>query len=388
MVLRLIVLACLTLAARCVIAADPFPVFRERVIDPEIGQVCYAVTVADVDGDGKQDIVAVSENRVLWYRQGDWSPHVVIADQAPRDHVCIAPHDIDGDGQIDFALGASWTGKNAGTIHWLKRRETLDRPWQVFSIGAEPWAHRMRWADVLGTGAPQLVVSPLNATSGPGVRLLAFEIPENPQRDRWRSTVLNADLNRMHNHFHVDWDGDGRVDTLAAAQQGVFAITQQDDDWTAKQIGVGASSDQPQQSGAGEIRVGKLKNGARYFVTVEPMHGTMLAVYTRPPQGELWTRQLIDEGFRRGHALWTADLDGDGDDEIVFGHSDTPDVPGVNVYNCLDGHATQWEKHLVDAGGMATEDLIVGDVTGDGRPDIIAGGRATRNVKLYVNTAR
>jgi hypothetical protein len=41
---------------------------------------------------------------------------------------------------------------------------------------------------------------------------------------------------------------------------------------------------------------------------------------------------------------------------------------------------------VVDAGGVATEDLVVADFNGDGRLDIVAGGRATHNVKLYVNT--
>jgi hypothetical protein len=57
----------------------------------------------------------------------------------------------------------------------------------------------------------------------------------------------------------------------------------------------------------------------------------------------------------------------------------------VNVYRARNADATEWEKHVIDAGGIATEDLVVGDFTGDGRPDIVAGGRGTRNVKLYVN---
>jgi len=44
----------------------------------------------------------------------------------------------------------------------------------------------------------------------------------------------------------------------------------------------------------------------------------------------------------------------------------------------------QWQKHVIDTGGVATEDLVVADLTGDGHPDIVAGGRATHNVKLYV----
>src|SRR5262245_20049461 len=85
---------------------EPFPKFREQTIDAHIGEICYAVTLADVDGDSKQDIVAVSENRVVWYQNPTWKPRVIIEDQTKRDNVCIAPLDIDGDGKNDFALGA------------------------------------------------------------------------------------------------------------------------------------------------------------------------------------------------------------------------------------------------------------------------------------------
>jgi hypothetical protein len=37
---------------------------------------------------------------------------------------------------------------------------------------------------------------------------------------------------------------------------------------------------------------------------------------------------------------------------------------------------------------MATEDLMVGDFNGDGRPDIVAAGRSTRNVRIYWNETR
>jgi hypothetical protein len=40
---------------------------------------------------------------------------------------------------------------------------------------------------------------------------------------------------------------------------------------------------------------------------------------------------------------------------------------------------------MVDEGGMAAEDLVIADLNGDKRPDIIASGRATRNVKIYFN---
>jgi len=42
----------------------------------------------------------------------------------------------------------------------------------------------------------------------------------------------------------------------------------------------------------------------------------------------------------------------------------------------------------VDDGGMAAEDLTVADLNGDGKPEIIAVGRATANVKIYWNEGR
>jgi hypothetical protein len=324
---------------------------------------------------------------VLWYRNPTWEKHVIIEDQTPLDNVCIDAHDIDGDGQIDFAVGAGWT--KTGTIHWLSRGATLDEPWKVHFIGEERWVHRMRFADVLGTGKPQLVISPLNATVGDGVRLTALEIPQDPVNQRWQPTVMDASLNRMHNHWHLDFDSSGTIDTLTASREGVHRIWRQQNDWARSKLGDGARADDPDLSGAGEIKTGRLQDGTMFLVTIEPMHGTMLAVYLPPANSEsLWTRHLIDKGFQRGHALWTADLNGDGQDEIVFGHSDTPGAFGVNVYQLTDQSSMQWKKHIIDAGGMATEDLVVGDVTGNGRPDIVAGGRSTGNLKLYINLSR
>lgn len=377
-----------------VAAADDFPSFTPVVIDANIGKVCYAVTVADVNGDQLPDIVAVSENRVLWYQNPTWQPHVMIEDQTPPDNVCIAAHDIDGDGQIDFAVGAGWT--KTGTLHWIRRGRNLQDRWTVHSIGVEPWLHRIRWADVLQRGKPQLVVSPLNKTEGAGVRLLAFEIPNDPTADRWPSTVLNDELNRMHNHWHVDFEDDGSVDTLTSSQEGITLIRRQADDWSAIRLGAGAPSDDPAMRGAGEIKLGRLSNGTRFITTVEPMHGHSVAIYTAPDaqDTQTWNRKVIDTDFRRGHGLWTADLDGDGSDEIIFGHSDTPQTFGVIVYDFVatdsgdsaaSGHG-EWKKYVIDEGDMATEDLIVADLNGDGRPDIVAGGRSTHNVKFYLNT--
>ena len=393
--LRAILAGLLVVAALGAPARAAEPTFAARVIDPHPGEICYAVTLADVDGDARQDIVVVTENAVLWYGNpaetaGEWKKHTVIRDQTPRDNVCIAPHDIDGDGQVSFAVGASWP--KTGSVHWLRRGATLDEPWKVVDLGPLHSTHRMRWADVLGSGKAQLVVSPLAAPEGkPGVALTAFTVPAEPAKDRWPATILDGSLNRMHNHAQADVDADGQIDTLTASREGVHLLRQGADGFAKATLATGIAGGTPDASGCGEIKLGSLAGGREFLVTVEPMHGTAVAVYHPSSEGPAapWRRKVIDEGYVRGHALATVDLDGDGGDEIVFGSSDPSAVEGhgptLAVYRAnIDG--SRWTREVIDAGGVTVEDLVAADLTGDGNPDIVAVGRATHNVKLYVNT--
>src|SRR5262245_30433939 len=114
-------------------ACGEFPAFETVEIDPAAAHtaVC-AVAVTGVDADRKLDSVAVNERQVVWYKNPDWKKGVLIEDQTERDNVCIAPNDIDGDGKVDFALGAGWT--KIGTIQWIRRGANPEDRWQVHPI--------------------------------------------------------------------------------------------------------------------------------------------------------------------------------------------------------------------------------------------------------------
>lgn len=123
MVMRVILIGnLLSLVCSLSAVAADFPRFQPQEIDPHAGQVCYAVAAADVNGDQKLDIVVVTEDAVIWYENPGWRKQDIIRKATLRDNVCIQPHDIDGDGRVDFALGAGWQPtdtKSPGTLQWL-----------------------------------------------------------------------------------------------------------------------------------------------------------------------------------------------------------------------------------------------------------------------------
>jgi hypothetical protein len=132
----------------------------------------------------------------------------------------------------------------------------------------------------------------------------------------------------------------------------------------------------------GEIKLGRV-GGRRMIATVEPWHGKSVVIYADQPG--VWARTVIESEITGGHALGWADFDGDGSDELAVGWRDQK--PGVAVYT-VDREGALKSKVMIDEGGMAAEDLVVADLNGDKRPEIIASGRATRNVKIYWNETR
>lgn len=385
------------------------PQFRIEEIEKGLG-VGYAVLLVDVNNDGKKDIVVVDQKRVVWYENPSWKRRNIIEGKTAPDNVCISAADIDGDGQLDFALGAAWNPSNTksgGTLQWLKRGKTLDEPWSVHPIGEEPTLHRIRFADLDGTGKPVLLVVPLmgrdstagkNHMDGRPVRVLAYRIPKDPIRDRWRMEVLDQSMHVIHN-FQAIPAGKGKEMQIATASyEGVNLLRRQDGKWRRREIGPGDQSNPKGSRGSSEIKYGKLKNGRPFLATIEPWHGDKVAVYTPPLLTEMWESPgwpcyILDDKLKWGHAVWCADLDGDGSDELIIGVRDVlSDRPGENcgvrIYKAIDDNGRKWERHLLDEGGVRVEDLAAADLDGDGRIDLVAVGRQSHNARIYWNKAK
>ena len=370
------------------VPVDAALTFERQEIRAQFG-VGYAVTVADMNADRRPDVVAISGTQLTWYENPTWREHVLLEGQTPKDNVALAPHDVDRDGRTDVALAAAWNPRDTnggGTLHWVRQQAGSDAG-TLLNVSSEPTLHRIRWADVDGKNGPELIVAPLHGRgtsppewNGQGPRLLAFSVPSQPARDAWPVEVVDDSLHILHNFTPVRFTRTDRDELLTASREGLHLYTRGDEGrWTKRKIGEGAP---------GEIKAGRV-GGRRMLATVEPWHGTSIVVYREPEAGAgpdaIWARSTLDGSLAGGHAIAWADLDGDGDDELVGGWREG--TGGVVVYD-VTREGTLRSRTPVDLQGMATEDVATADLDGNGRPEIIASGRRTANVVIYWNRTR
>ena len=124
-------------------------------------------------------------------------------------------------------------------------------------------------------------------------------------------------------------------------------------------------------------------------LALEQVNAVVIYTEGEGPKG-MWTRTVLDEQIKWGHAVWCADLDGDGGDDLVLGFRDPlpgSRGPGLNIYRVKDPAAAKldWDRHVLEDKGVATEDMTCADLNDDGRIDIVAVGRATGNARIYWN---
>ena len=367
---------------------SPVPKFETQVIDAAIS-IGYGLALGDVDGDGKPDILLADKKQFVWYRNGDWKRFVMIDSLTEYDNVCIAARDLDGDGKVEVAVGAQWnpgettdSGKS-GSVHYLIRPKDPTQPWEAVALHHEPTIHRMRWVKSLD-GQFYLVVLPLHGRGnkngeGEGVKMIAYQFPKNP-KDGWKMTVVDQSMHLTHNLDIKENKSANESDLYVAGKEGIKRITA----FNGKNSETPAQKIQGVENSAGEVRIGNSGNKQTFIATIEPMHGTALAVYTGV---DYKTRIVLDEQLKEGHALAAADLLGLGYDQVVAGWRipNAAGKTGVKIYVPQDKNNTKWDAFWIDENGMATEDLQVMDMNGDGKPDIIAAGRATKNLKIYWN---
>ena len=285
----------------------------------------YAVTVADVNGDRKPDVVAVTEDAVVWYENPSWAQarHHPQGDRegqrlhpAPR-HRWRRPDRLRAGGRL--ASAGHEEPQHAPVARPRRDRPMADPPDPLRGADAAP--PPLGLGEGQETGKKQLVVAALQGrgTKGPnwgageGVRVLVYDVPEKPDRRQLagggRRQLAAHDPQpsahrpeRRRSATRSSWPPGRACSCSSATSPG-----------TGPRPGSAAATRSPSRPrGRARSRSAAWRKGGSYIATIEPWHGYQVVVYTPPSSpadrdaaaaagpAPLWSRQVIAEPLAMG----------------------------------------------------------------------------------------
>lgn len=372
----------LSLFALPLLAASPAQ-FAEHTVGTGL-RGGYQVVIADLNHDGKPDLIALASGmpELVWYENPGWQRHVIAGGFTQMINLAVVDSGR-GDGIPDIVLAhgfAMAAAKSEGIVSVLRHNGDPREPWTVTEIDRLTTSHRIRTADVDGSGKRIVIDAPLIGAKAEAPEYrdqtpLVFYRP-----GEWkRQDIAPGNFGLVHGIYVVDWDGDGRDEILTCGFEGIHLFKLgKAGAWTRAEIAKGAPDAWP-KSGTSDVAVGRLAK-ERFLAAIEPWHGNQVAIYLR--KSGAWARQMIDDSLADGHTILTADLNGDGNDEVIAGCRGGPQ--SVNLYYAEDNSGQRWSKQTLD-GAMPAAACAVGDLNGDKRTDIACIGSANATLKWYEN---
>jgi hypothetical protein len=344
--------------------------FRHHVIDIGMdGRGFGQTALADLTGDGRPEFVmGVSGGPIYVYEYHtpqQWTRYRV-GENSPSE-VGLAVLDVDGDGRLDLVAGGAWY-RNSGSLSNPFERLVFDP--KLAGV------HDMAVADLDGNGRLDVICLSDRAD------LRWYRIPDDP-REPWEMISIGPPV---HAGLAVgDLNGDDAPDVVRTNVW--FENQERGRKWVEHPIG--PSTPPPADfrpkfafdaTKAWVVDMNRDGRNDVVFTDAEIPGGKVWWMENKDGLGKVWERHDVfvpqPNQPRRGafHSLVVADFTGDGGLDIFSAEMEwvrgaVP--PRWYIWENVDGRGRQWQEHVILDVNLGGHECVVGDVTGDGKLDIV-----------------
>jgi len=348
-------------------------VFQKIVIDPEFRS--EGVTVADVNRDGKLDIVAGN----FWYEAPDWKAHEIAPAQkfdpatGYSNSFLDFTLDIDHDGWPDQIV-FGFPGREA---FWRRNPGRAGAQWTQYPVASNAMTESPTLVKLSGIRYPVLVF-PYDSQS------MAWYEPGKDLSGEFTRHLIGKTPDGIKIPAHGlgvgDVNGDGRPDVLTTVGYWEAPKDPRTSPWKFVRADLGPD--------CAQMIVYDVNGDGLPDVIASSAHnvGVWWLEQRKKANGPEFVRHSIDDSFTQAHSIVLADINGDGLMDIVTGkrfwaHGPRGDVrpgdPCVLYWFELSrkGREVKWIRHEIDAdSGVGTQFEVV-DLNRDGLPDIVVSSK-------------
>jgi hypothetical protein len=345
----------------------------------------YEVAVADVNGDGKPDLIVTYTTGtfpsvsgvvavLLGNGDGTFQPPRTISLGERFNSVAVA--DVNGDGKPDLIVtypGAFLSNSGTVTVLLGNGDGSFQQP-RTFATGATGRATAV--GDINGDGRPDLVVVGGNSGSPTYTSISVLLGNGDGSFQPQRNFVLRGvDLPSVR---LADVNGDGRLD-LIAANSGANSVS--------VLLGNGDGSFQNPQSFAVGITPNSVEgadvNGDGHLdLVVTNFVSKTVSVLLGNGDGSFQPQQTFVTG-KFPVSVAVADLDGDGRLDLVVANEGQNPIPG-SVSVLLGNGDGSFQDQQTFATGTLPFTVATGDLNGDGKPDLITPNLSSNTVSVLL----
>jgi hypothetical protein len=369
----------LLLTSACTRAPEPPPPpleeerlvlgFEESVVDAE---GAGRLAIGDIDGDGQRDLVLHtwstdrgkdSDGSVSWYRNPDWTRSII----KDGDHIFgdgIVTVDLDGDGDLDVVTAKG--NDNSAQIWWFENPGgAATDGWKesrVAEVETESEVKDLYVADVDHDGRPDVAVRTKH--------YFALYFQESPHE--W--TERKIENREREGMALADLDEDGDYDAIMNGYWLECPPDPRKDEWPTHVIDeqwftdvTGGWQDHSVRIAIGDFDVDASPDVAFSHAEKPGFHVTWYSSNDPKAGPESWRKHEIGI-VDYCHTLRGADMDGDGDDDIVAATLKRTETPEIVIFlNSIEGE--KWTRFVVAE--QSAYKARVGDIDGDLDKDIV-----------------